>query len=130
MVHILTTTALLALLAGFPTAAPAAKSQPPITPNTQSCVSVQELKGKLSYTVQIGVSYAHGAGCQFIDRTIGLNVLQIPGDKQIWENFYCWDDGNGDTLLKFTTYWNRAWQINEALNFIYPMVNGFNCPQA
>ncbi|KAK3638302.1 hypothetical protein LTR56_013131 [Elasticomyces elasticus] len=125
-----TTTALLALLTGFTAATPITKrAMPPITPNTQSCIGKQELVSKLSYTVQIGVSYANGAGCQHVLSTLGSAVMSIPNDKQVFEAYVCWDDGNGNTLLEFTTYHDRGWKVNEALSSLYPMVNGFNCPE-
>ncbi|KAK5682767.1 hypothetical protein LTS10_005897 [Elasticomyces elasticus] len=128
MVGVFTTTALL--LAGFTAATPLTKrAYGYIAPNTQSCVSTQELPTSLAYAVQVGVTFANGVGCKDIGWTLATKLLAVQGDEQHFSAYSCVDDGNGYTLLKFTTFRDRATHVNEVLQQIYPMVNGFNCPQ-
>ncbi|KAK3624193.1 hypothetical protein LTR56_021129 [Elasticomyces elasticus] len=131
MVGFLTTTnALLALLTGFTAATPLTKrAYGYLAPNTQSCVTTQELPTSLCYAVNVGVTFANGVGCEGIGWALKTHLLAIPGDKQTFSAYSCVDDGNGYTLLKFTTFRDRATQVNEILQQIYPMVNGFNYPQ-
>ncbi|KAK5724034.1 hypothetical protein LTR17_013696 [Elasticomyces elasticus] len=125
-----TTTALLALLTGFTTATPVTKrAYGYLAPNTQSCVATQELPTSLCYAVDVGVPFANGVGCKDIGWTLSTHLLAIQGDAQHFSAYSCVDDGNGYTLLKFTTFRDRATYVNEVLHQIYPMVNGFNCPQ-
>ncbi|KAK3632982.1 hypothetical protein LTR56_016030 [Elasticomyces elasticus] len=111
---------LIALLACFTAANPLAKRA--ITPNTQSCVAKQKIPKALIYTVRIGVTYANGAGCSYIK-----DQLQAQFGEE-FGSYTCLDDGDGNTLLKFTTYQGHGPELNDLMHSIYPMVNGFNCP--
>ncbi|KAK3656301.1 hypothetical protein LTR56_003002 [Elasticomyces elasticus] len=129
MVRFYATTTLLALLATFTAASPITKrSKPKITPNTQSCGAVQHSE-LLRYTLYIGVTYANGNGCRYIDDQLKALLQGPKGDQSgNYGGLSCQDDGNGDTLLKFSTGWDQGWAINDLMHRIYPMVNGFNCP--
>lgn len=66
-----------------------------ITPNTQSC-TVTDNVFFLSYSVDIGIDYAGGSGCN--------NVLgAIQGQGVAVTNWQCVDDGSGGTQLWFNT---------------------------
>jgi hypothetical protein len=90
-----------------------------ITPNTQSCTA-QDNFAWISYSVDIGVTYAGGSGCNNVYNS--LSSLAIT-------NWQCVDDGSGNTQLWFNTIPGAGQQINSALESMYPMVQGgFNCP--
>ncbi|KAK3654176.1 hypothetical protein LTR56_004231 [Elasticomyces elasticus] len=124
MVRFYATTVLLALLATFTAANPTIK--PKITPNTQSC-GAKQYQDNLGYTLYIGVTYANGNGCAYIGDQLKAKFLGSPSHPE-FGHYSCKDDGNGDTLLKFTTLPGRGPAINDLMHSIYPMVNGFNCP--
>lgn len=79
------------------------------------------------YTVRIGVDYAHGNGCGNVHDALFNELSKNNDGKGIWE-WSCTMDTNGYTALSFSTCQDGSSEINDALHGMYPMVNGFNCP--
>ena len=74
-----------------------------------------------SYSVDIGITYANGVGCDDIYNAIENNVGI--------SNWQCVADGSGNTQLYFDAGTYNAAGINSALEQEYPSIDGgFNCP--
>ncbi|KAK5118584.1 hypothetical protein LTR85_008049 [Meristemomyces frigidus] len=130
------------LLVGTAVSAPAALSKrifSKLDPNTQTCT----IHGKTfwaDFTVQVGVSYNGGSGCDGIKQNMRDTSLG-EGDSADCEHldfgkWRCDDDGQGGTVLRFDVAYGQAQcnypgdLINHVLSQEYPMVTGgFNCDQ-
>lgn len=95
-----------------------------VAPNTQSCTVTDE-PGFNSYSIDIGVAYNGGVGCDDVLHSIQSRGIAIT-------NWQCVDDGAGNTQLWFNTpidpQGGYGSAISYALSSQYPTVNGFNCP--
>ena len=90
-----------------------------VAPNTQSCTAADHVFWT-SFSIDIGVDYAGGRGCN--------DVYNALSDLLI-SNWQCVDDGSGGTQLWFNcSQLCVAAGLNQKLESMYPMVNGFNCP--
>lgn len=90
-----------------------------VNPNEQSCTAADFFNG-VGYSVLVGVSYNGGSGCGDIWNALNSRV---PG---VW-GYTCLPSGDY-TSLGFNADKNHGGDINAALASMYPMVNGFNCP--
>lgn len=93
----------------------------PMIPNTQSCSAYDYGALIIGYSIQIGVAFNNGIGCNDV-----YNALE--GHTGTMSAWHCEDDGFGNTALYFNNYEGQGGLINQALESMYPMVNGFNCP--
>jgi hypothetical protein len=99
-----------------------------VAPNTQSC-HVADNVLFLSYSIDIGITYAGGVGCDDVLHALQAQSIAVTEWK-------CVDDGAGDTQLFFNTPDTCPFvdgcgdSINKALAQEYPTVNGFNCPNS
>lgn len=59
--------------------------------------------------------------CDLLGRALNVHRLTF-------RDYYCHDDGFGDTRISFVDTMNGAGPINADLEYYFPMVNGFNCP--
>jgi len=74
-----------------------------------------------TYKVWVGVHYADGPGCDGIRRALDDSDSSI-------SSYSCELAGGGNTQLKFNAISFRSGAMNEVLHEVYPMVDGFNCP--
>ncbi|KAI9661087.1 MAG: hypothetical protein M1821_009414 [Bathelium mastoideum] len=120
-----TLTFTLLALNGFASTLAAPFTKRGVPDNTQSCNCVDHPTFQ-SYSVDIGVSYNNGDGCDAVYNAIFGRGVALT-------NWQCVADDSGNTQLWFNTPiqflgFNPGDIINSALTTVYPTVNGFNCP--
>ncbi|KAF2167520.1 hypothetical protein M409DRAFT_22328 [Zasmidium cellare ATCC 36951] len=105
----LTTLTLLATALSYATAQ--------VAPNTQSCVATDH-GAFASYGVNIGITWADGAGCDSVYNELSGNTANGI------TNWQCEADANGNTQLYFNAPVDEGGDLNSALENQYPTVEG------